>query len=185
MVTKKIKNRLLMVSILRTKRGDVAQNKIEFNIKITKPIRFILLAQNNSMLLHFRFFKFSIIHSLILLIMKTTTISVLGNIACHECFGFGTKFNNCSKFWRRRWNRLEIIRSFAYRRLANQSCLHKEYAFALNPKKDGINTTERCATFSGYNSGDEWWGMVVDIVLKTPYFINAWIKVCSRHAYDK
>lgn len=29
--------------------------------------------------------------------------------------------------------------------------------FALNPNKTGINTSERCASFSGYNSGNEWW----------------------------
>jgi hypothetical protein len=47
--------------------------------------------------------------------------------------------------------------------------------FALNPKKTGINTTERCATFSGYNSGNEWW-YGFDIVLKTPISLTPELK---------
>lgn len=36
--------------------------------------------------------------------------------------------------------------------------------YAINPQKTGINLTDRCASFTGYNSDGEWWyGM--DIVL--------------------
>lgn len=39
--------------------------------------------------------------------------------------------------------------------------------FTINPDQSGINTTERCASFAGYNSGNEWW-YGLDIVLRTP-----------------
>ncbi|MDY0104327.1 MAG: DUF4978 domain-containing protein [Lentimicrobium sp.] len=47
--------------------------------------------------------------------------------------------------------------------------------FALNPDKSGINATERCASFTGYNSANEWW-YGLDIVLKQPIEINSQIK---------
>lgn len=37
--------------------------------------------------------------------------------------------------------------------------------FAINPNKTGVNSSNRCASFSGYNSGNEWW-YGLDIVLK-------------------
>jgi hypothetical protein len=44
--------------------------------------------------------------------------------------------------------------------------------YALNPDKTGVDQTNRCATFSGYNSDGEWWyGM--DIVLATPITLTS------------
>lgn len=37
--------------------------------------------------------------------------------------------------------------------------------FAINPNKTGVNSSNRCASFSGYHSGNEWW-YGLDIVLK-------------------
>ena len=36
--------------------------------------------------------------------------------------------------------------------------------FAINPNKTGVNSSDRCASFAGYNSGGEWW-YGLDIVL--------------------
>lgn len=47
--------------------------------------------------------------------------------------------------------------------------------FALNPSKTGVNTSNRCASFSGYNSGGEWW-YGLDIVLKNSIPLNSQTK---------
>jgi hypothetical protein len=47
--------------------------------------------------------------------------------------------------------------------------------FALNPNKTGVNQTARCASFSGYYSGNEWW-YGLDIVLKNPIQLSTNMK---------
>jgi len=44
--------------------------------------------------------------------------------------------------------------------------------YELNPDKTGVNKTSRCASFSGYNSDNEWW-YGFDIVLRDSVFLPA------------
>lgn len=56
--------------------------------------------------------------------------------------------------------------------------INSEYTrdlFALNSNRSGSNATERCASFTGYNSTNEWW-YGLDIVLNQPIVLNAQMK---------